>query len=434
LIYALIDIFILHQGDLSTTIFALNFHEFWTYLFILIFISSIYFFCYIIIKKQVVFDKVIKQSEETYSRLITGAHDLFSSIQDGVVVLDNEFNIVHVNPTIEKWYVDKKQLIGKKCYQIYENRDSICENCPNLNLIEDKIIKSKIHSINDKNNNQNGWLEIFSFPLINEGTSKLEGIINYCKNITEKIKAKQLIIEENKKLQELNEFRKNLIIRVSHELKTPLNSIQSTTQHLLANYRNDLNPKMLQFIKTIHQGGLRLNGLVKNTLDTYMIESGKLTLNREEVNLSDLIQKSIDNVQIFAVKRNLILKAEVDDSIFLEIDPIRIEQVIVNLLTNAIKNTPPGGEIHINNSEYNNHVDIDIKDTGIGLTKEETKKLFTPFGKIERYGKNLNVDIEGTGIGLYLSKEIVELHGGNIIVESLGRNKGCTVTVRLKKS
>jgi signal transduction histidine kinase len=110
-----------------------------------------------------------------------------------------------------------------------------------------------------------------------------------------------------------------------------------------------------------------------------------------------------------------------------------MEQVIINLLTNAIKNTPPGGEIHICNSEYNNNVDLKIKDTGIGLTKEEIKKLFTPFGKIERYGKNLNVDIEGTGIGLYLSKEIVELHGGNIIVESLGRNLGCTFTIRLIK-
>lgn len=380
-----------------------------------------------------IFDRVIKESEEKYTRLISGAYDLFSSIQDGVVVLDNDFNIIHVNPTIEKWYSHKKQLIGKKCYEIYENRNSICENCPNLSLIKDKIIKSKTHLLQDKDNNQTRWLEVFSFPLINEVTSKMVGIINYCKNITEKIKAEQVIIEENKKLQELNQFRKNMIIRVSHELKTPLNSIQSTTQHLLANYKNEINPRILQFINTIHQGGLRLSALVKNSLDVYMIESGKLTLNREKVNFSELIQESIDNVIFFAVERNLKLKSEIKDSLFLKIDPIRTEQVIINLLTNAIKNTPPGGEIHISNSEYNNHVDLRIKDTGIGLTKEEIKKLFTPFGKIERYGKNLNVDIEGTGIGLYLSKEITELHGGNIFVESLGRNQGSTFTVRLNK-
>ncbi|MCK4780289.1 MAG: PAS domain-containing sensor histidine kinase, partial [Candidatus Lokiarchaeota archaeon] len=296
LIYTLIDVYLLHGGDLSKTIFTLNFHEFWTYLIILIFFVFIYFFGDVIVKKQVILDLVIKKSEEKYLRLITGAYDLFSCIQDGIVVLDNEFNIIHVNPTIEKWYSHKKQLIGKKCYEIYENRDEICENCPNLSLLEEKVIKSKIHAIYNKNNNENGWLEEFSFPLFNQDTSRIIGIINYCKNITEKIKAEQIILEENKKLQELNQFRKNMITRVSHELKTPLNSIQSTTQHLLSNYKNKIDPQILRFITTIHQGGLRLTTLVENILDTSMIESGKLILNKEDVNLSEIIQKCIDEI------------------------------------------------------------------------------------------------------------------------------------------
>jgi len=282
LIYTLIDVYLLHSGDLSKTIFTLNFHEFWTYLIILIFFVFIYLFGYVIVKKQVFLDGVIKESEERYSRLITGAYDLFSSIQDGIVVLDNDFNIIHVNPTIEKWYSHKMQIIGKKCYELYENREKICENCPNLSLIEDGLIKSKIHAKYDKNNNENSWLEVFSFPLFNQDTSSIVGIINYCKNITEKIKAEQIILEENKKLQELNQFRKNLITRVSHELKTPLNSIQSTTQHLLSNYKNKIDPQILRFITTIHRGGLRLTTLVENILDASMIESGKLNLSKKK--------------------------------------------------------------------------------------------------------------------------------------------------------
>ncbi|TET56045.1 MAG: PAS domain-containing sensor histidine kinase [Promethearchaeota archaeon] len=434
LIYTLIDVYLLHGGDLSKTIFTLNFHEFWTYLIILIFFVFIYFFGSVIVKKQVILDLAIKESEEKYLRLIIGAYDLFSGIQDGIVVLDNEFNIIHVNPTIEKWYSHKKQLIGKKCYEIYENRDEICENCPNLSLIEDKVIKSKIHVTYDKNNNENSWLEVFSFPLFNQDNSSIIGIINYCKNITEKIKAEQIILEENKKLQELNQFRKNLITRVSHELKTPLNSIQSTTQHLLSNYKNKIDPQILRFIATIHQGGLRLTTLVENILDASMIESGKLILNKEDVNLSEIVQKCIDEIIFLAIKRNLTLKSDLPEILMLEIDPIRIEQVIINLLSNAIKNTPPEGKIHITANDSNNHIDLKIKDTGIGLTKEEIGKLFTPFGKIERYGKNLNVDIEGTGIGLYLSKEIVELHGGKIFLESQGRNFGSTFILRLFKT
>ena len=90
-----------------------------------------------------------------------------------------------------------------------------------------------------------------------------------------------------------------------------------------------------------------------------------------------------------------------------------------------------GGGVYINVKDNINQVDLEIRDTGIGLIKEEIEILFTPFGKIERYGKNLNVDIEGTGIGLYLSKEIVELHGGQIFVESQGKKKGSTFIVRL---
>jgi len=434
IIYTLIDVYVHHGGDLQKTIFTLNFHEFWTYLIILTFLVFIYLFGYFIIKKLVSLDQIIIESEERYLRLITGAYDLFTSIQDGIVVLDKHFNIIHVNPTIEKWYSHKNQIIGKKCYEIYENRCEICEDCPNLSLIEDKIIKSKIHLTYDKNNNQNGWLEVYSFPLFYQNTSKLVGIINYCKDKTECIKAEQLIIEENKKLLELDQSRKNIITRVSHEFKTPLNSIQSATQHILTNYNDLIDPKISRFIDIIHKGGLRLTALVENILDISMIESGKFILNKEKIDICETVRKCIDEIILLAIKRNLSFKSNLFNTLFLEIDPIRIEQVILNLLSNAIKNTPPEGEIYINIFDKNNHVDLEIKDTGIGLTKEEINQLFLPFGKIERYGKNLNVDIEGTGIGLYLSKEIVELHDGKILVESQGRNQGSTFTIRLYRN
>ena len=431
LLYTLIDIFIFHDGDLSKTLFTLDFHEIWTYLFILIFFVFIYIFDYLIIKKQVILDRVIKESEEKYSRLITGAYDLFSSIQDGIAVLDKDFNIIHVNPTLEKWFSHKKPIIGKKCCEIYENRVEPCKDCPNFSLIEEKVINSKIHPMLDKNGNQNGWLEVFSFPLFSKDTSKLAGIIHYCKDITEKIKAEQLIIEENKKLLELIQFRKNMITRVSHELKTPLNSVQSATQHLIINYKNQIDPQIFQFIDIINKGGLRLKTLVENILDASMIESGRMILVKERVNIAEFIRKCIDEIIFLAEKRNLTLQSSVPEDFFLYIDSDRMEQVIINLISNAIKNTPPGGEIYINIIGNNKHVDLEIRDTGIGLKKEEMEILFTPFGKIERYGKNLNVDIEGTGIGLYLSKEIVELHGGQIFVESEGKNKGSTFMVRL---
>ena len=150
-------------------------------------------------------------------------------------------------------------------------------------------------------------------------------------------------------------------------------------------------------------------------------------------NIIKVIETCVDEIMFLAIQRKLTLKSNLPEKLFLNIDRTRMEQVILNLLSNAIKNTPSKGEIYINVIDNNTHVDLQIRDTGIGLIKGEIEKLFSLFGKIERYGKNMNVDIEGTGVGLYLSKEIVELHGGQIFVDSLGRDKGSTFTIRLIK-
>jgi signal transduction histidine kinase len=102
----------------------------------------------------------------------------------------------------------------------------------------------------------------------------------------------------------------------------------------------------------------------------------------------------------------------------------RIYDVIINLLSNAIKYTPPNGEIVIRSKVKKGNYIISVHDSGIGLTQEEREKIFKKFGKIERYGQGLDVISEGSGLGLYISKKIIELHGGNIWVKSKGRKKG----------
>jgi len=121
------------------------------------------------------------------------------------------------------------------------------------------------------------------------------------------------------------------------------------------------------------------------------------------------------------------------EEIILELDRIRIEQVIINLLSNAIKFTPSYGNIYINSNISDQWVEISIKDTGIGLTKEEKGTLFQKFGKIHRDSDGIEGEFGGSGLGLYISKEIVELHNGKIFVKSKGRNKGSTFTIKLPK-
>ena len=135
----------------------------------------------------------------------------------------------------------------------------------------------------------------------------------------------------------------------------------------------------------------------------------------------------------FVDNRKLTIISELPNGIFLGVDKLRLGQAIINLISNAVKNTPRYGEIFVNVITHHKYIDIRIKDTGVGITTEEKERLFKKFGKIERYGLDMDVDIEGSGLGLYISKEIVELHGGKILVESKGRDKGSQFTIRLVK-
>ncbi|MFX1371873.1 MAG: sensor histidine kinase [Promethearchaeota archaeon] len=134
-----------------------------------------------------------------------------------------------------------------------------------------------------------------------------------------------------------------------------------------------------------------------------------------------------------AANCKLKLKFDMTSEIYIEIDKISFRQMISNIISNTMKNTPKGGEILVNLIENPENIDIWVKDTGVGITKKEKEKLFEKFGKIERYRLDLGVDIERYGLGLYLSKEIVDLYGRQKIVESEERNKGYTFIIRLNK-
>ncbi|MFX0140978.1 MAG: sensor histidine kinase, partial [Candidatus Hodarchaeota archaeon] len=241
-----------------------------------------------------------------------------------------------------------------------------------------------------------------------------------------------LIEEEILKLKELDQIRKDLISRVSHELKTPLVSVCGAAELLLDSFLEEFKDDTKELIEMIDKGGKRLKYLVDNLVDITRIEYKKFELEKDTNDINQLVRDCVREMMYIIKKRELNLELELLDGLFLEIDKIRIEQVLLNLLSNAIKNTPPNGKITVKSLKKNNNVEVSITDTGIGLTKEEMDKLFTRFGKIERYGNGLEyIDIQGTGLGLYISKEIIDLHEGQIWAESEGRDKGSIFTIRI---
>jgi signal transduction histidine kinase len=253
-------------------------------------------------------------------------------------------------------------------------------------------------------------------------------------DITKEKEAESMISQETEKLKDLDQIRKDLISRVSHELKTPIMSIFGSSELLLEIFKDQLGKDALELVEIIDRGIKRLMVLVEHLLDTSKIEFRKIDLSFEKTNLGKIIRENVYEMMHFLNERQITLNLDVPESFLLSIDKIRIGQVITNLLSNAIKNTPPQGEIIIKLQEENNSAIITVRDSGVGLTKTELNRIFTRFGKIERYGKGLEyIDIQGSGLGLYISKEIVELHNGHISATSQGRHKGSIFTVKLPK-
>ena len=232
-------------------------------------------------------------------------------------------------------------------------------------------------------------------------------------------------------MRELDELKNEFIIRTSHELKTPLVSICGSVEFLLNYIKEDFSLKSRKHLETINSGGKRLKQLVENLLDILRIESRKFELDVENINLGNIIKKCISDHNDLAEEREITISTSFQHEFYVKVDEIKIKKVFDNLLSNALKNTPHYGQISISSEEAQGYINLNITDTGTGFTEEEKTRIFEKFGKIEKYGKGMDIITEGSGLGLYLSKEIVELHGGKIWLESEGRNKGSTFIVSL---
>lgn len=376
------------------------------------------------INERKLIEEKLKQAEEKYRYL-------FENLPFSITLIDLKGNIIDCNPAIER-------LIG------YGKEELINNNFRDLSIIHPKFLpillkrfKKSINgeilpSIDIQLYRKDGiliWINYIT-SLITIGNKKLMQIIFF--DITERINAGKIILEELKKLKELDQIRTNLITRVSHELRTPLVSVWGATELLLSNYNNKLGKEELELIQMIERGTKRLRYLVNNLIDISRVKHKKIKLKKQSYDLTEIIKECVKDFDFLIKERKTILNLNLPEILYLNIDRIRIEQVIVNLLSNAIKNTPPNGKIQVNLQEIEGWAKISIYDTGIGLTKDEMEKLFTRFGKIERYGQGFEyLDNEGAGLGLFISKEIVNLHGGQIWVESSGRHNGSTFVVKL---
>ncbi|MEB3884752.1 PAS domain S-box protein [Lyngbya sp. CCY1209] len=247
-------------------------------------------------------------------------------------------------------------------------------------------------------------------------------IVGYWANISDRKVAEIKLQRTNEELLRATRLKDEFLANMSHELRTPLNAILGMTEGLQEEVFGPVNERQIRALATIESSGSHLLSLINDILDLAKIEAGQVQLECAPTAIAPLCRSSLNFVQQQAMKKNIKLTTKVPENLpDWHIDERRIRQVLINLLTNAVKFTPEGGRIGLEVFFVNlgepgrNRLRIAVMDTGIGIAPENLDKLFRPFVQIDGA---LNRKYEGTGLGLALVKQIVELHGGEVGVSS----------------
>ena len=225
--------------------------------------------------------------------------------------------------------------------------------------------------------------------------------------------------------KELSDMKDDFISVVSHELKTPLTAISLWGSIMGSGRLGKISSKQKEACGIIKNESFRLAQLINDVLDLSKLDKGKIAIKLEHAELKEVC--NLDSFKAMAVEKKIELLNEINNGTITEVDPDRFKQVIYNLVSNALKFTEPGGRVIVSASRRGTDTVVTVSDNGIGIPSDKLDGLFTKFYQVENH---LTRKSGGTGLGLAISKQIIELHGGTISVES-ALGKGTTFTIRL---
>lgn len=246
-------------------------------------------------------------------------------------------------------------------------------------------------------------------------------------NVVETKKAYKIIEEQNEKILEADKIKNEFLANVSHGLRTPLNAIIGFSEVLSNGFYGNLNGKQSEFVDDIKVSGINLLEMIDEILDISKIEANAMTLNVTEFLLSQAIDEVVNIVKPLADKKSISINKTLNKERAIFADFQKIRQILYNLLSNAIKYSPNKGTIEISAEFNNDNFIIEVKDNGIGIDLKDQRRIFEKFVQLENaYTKKES----STGLGLTITKELVEMHKGEIIIESaIGKGTIFIITI-----
>ncbi len=327
-----------------------------------------------------------------------------------IIDINHKFydSVRKVNPNI----TSLSSIIGEKLCNVYndEFKTEIAEKIEKITNSETCSLYS-YHNFNLSGKDK--FYKLMHQPLYGLNEKVIE-VVLISIDITDEVEARKQI-EQNLKIQE------EIFANISHELKTPLNVVFCTNQLMELYLKNgiiidDCGGKITKNIGIIKQNCYRFTKIINNVVDLSKMESGFFKLNLSNENIVEVIEEIVQSVSAYVGQRrlNIVFDTEMEEKI-IACDPDKIERIMLNLISNAIKFTNPGGSIYVNVLEKATMVEISVRDTGIGMDKKNLDNIFNRFHQVD---KSLSRNSEGSGIGLSLVKSIVQLHGGRIWADS----------------
>lgn len=349
--------------------------------------------------------------------LIEQRETILASISDAVSALDREWRYVYANDKAAEYAGTSKELmIGRNVWELYpESVATIFEASARRALATGKPEYFERFS-----ERWQCWFETRIYPAA-------DGIVVLRSDITERKMAAIALESAKQEAEEANRAKDRFLAMLSHELRTPLTPVLMT----IASLRRETDiPDALRRDLEVLQRNVELEALlIDDLLDLTRITHGKLELHRDEVDIHVVIEHAlnISAAELQAKQLRVVCRFEASEY-HCWADPARLQQVLWNLVKNAVKFTPVGGEISLRTCNDAHDLIVEIADTGIGITPDLLPRIFDAF---EQGGRTTTSQYGGLGLGLAISKRVIDLHGGTIVAQSAGVGKGATFMITL---
>ncbi|MHC4739362.1 MAG: PAS domain-containing sensor histidine kinase, partial [Planctomycetota bacterium] len=355
-------------------------------------------------------EKMLQESEEQYRAI-------FEQAADSVVLIDAETGMMaRFNEKAHEnlgYTCDEFQKLKISEFEVVECTDEIAEHIS-------KIIRKGADTFETRHKTKSGRIRniLVSARAISIGGRDYVQAI--WRDITNRKKAEE-------KLKETMEMKSKFISTVSHELRTPLTCIKNAITNIVDGVLGEINEKQRDFLNIAERNADRLVDLINDVLDFQKLEAGRMQLNIQENDITELATEAYETTLFSAKKKDVDFSLDLENNLpRAKFDYDGISRVLLNLISNAIKFTPEHGRVSLSVQKQNKQLLIRVSDTGMGIPKKDLLKIFDRFYCVHRPGKQ----IPGTGLGLAIVNKIVMRHGGRIEVESQP-NQGSTFTVLL---